>query len=318
MIQNTLWTAYLDTRVDTRMSRKERFLDCMEQVMPWTELLDELGDDTTGSHLGRKPMGVERKLRIYFMQQWFGLSDEGAIDLLLDAPCARAFCGFDASQEPMPNRTTLVKFRKWLREQKFADTLTAAVDAALDAAGIEISSGTMVDATVIEASGSTKNKAKDRDPDAGSTQKRGSWSFGYKLHIGTDVENNRIHSASVTSASRHDSQELPNLLQGDEKEVYGDSAYIGQQATLDACAPGAKDCTNERGTRGHPLDDEQKANNRQKSIKRARVEHPFRVIKCQFGHRHTRYRGLAKNTEQLRVLCALANVFTFRRALGVV
>ena len=316
MHQHSIWAAYLRTRVDQEPTRKERFLDTMEHVIPWTAILEDLGEDTSGSLLGRKPIGVERKLRMYLLAQWFALSDQGVVEMIRDVACTAAFCGFDLTVEKAPDRTTLVRFRKWLGESRFADVLEACVDEACDAAGIRISNGTSVDATVIEASTSTKNKDQEADPEAGRTKKQGNWKHGYKLHIGVDSATRRIHSVSVTPANRHDGKELGALLHGDEEEVHGDSAYHGQGETMARHAPDATDLTHERGAAGHPLTPAQRASNRTKSSTRAKVEHPFRVIKCQFAHRRTRYRGLAKNTEQLRVLCSLANAYLFRHALA--
>lgn len=316
MRQRSLWNNFLTIVKDPRKSRRRVFLECMDRAVPWAALLAELGDDVSGSHLGRKPMGVDRKLRVYFVSLWFGLTDQETIDLLLDSPLVAEFCGFDSALEHMPDRSTLAKFRNWLMAHHFADTLEDVVDAALETVAIKLGGGTMVDSTVIEAPRSTKNKAKARDPDAGSTQKRGSWFFGYKVHIGTDDEHVRIHTATVTAANPHDSQELGNLLHGDETAVYGDSAYVGQEELLALHAPEAEDRICERGVRNQPLTEEQKARNRKKSKRRAKVEHPFRVLKCQFKQRRTRYRGLARNEHHFRVLCALVNVYTFRHVLA--
>ena len=156
--QHSIWTAYLQTRVDQEPTRKERFLDKMEHVIPWTAILEDLGEDTSGSPLERKPFGVERKLRMYLLAQWFALSDQGVVELIRDAPCTAAFCGFDLKVEKAPDRTTLERFRKWLRKSRFTEVLEARVDEACDVAGIRISKGKLVDATLIEASMSTKNK----------------------------------------------------------------------------------------------------------------------------------------------------------------
>ena len=302
--------------MDRRKTRKEKFLDRMENVVPWADALRAIESKTPASGRGRKPIGDERMLRIYLVQQWYGSSDQETVELLLDTHCVAAFCGFDAHLEKMPDRTTLVKFRQRLVKADFAAKLMQVVDAALNAAGVTISRGTVVDATVVEASQSTKNAARQPDPEAGKTRKRGNWNFGYKLHIGVCAARRRIHHATVTPANVHDSQELGRLLTGEETEVYGDSAYLGQGAVLAAHAPAARDCTHERGVVGRPLTDAQRARNRAKSATRALVEHPFRIIKHQFGHRRTRYRGLRKNAEQLLTLCALANLYQFRDALA--
>jgi IS5 family transposase len=249
-------------------------------------------------------------LRMYFLQHWFNLSDPAVEETLYDSPTMRAFVGIDLGREPVPDETTVCKFRHLLEAHGLGHALFEAVAEHLRTQGITVSTGTIVDATIIAAPSSTKNATGTRDPGMHQTQKGRQWYFGMKGHFGVDSQSKLIHSVEVTPANIHDSHVLPWLLHGDERRVWGDSAYAGQAAVLSVCAPHARDFTHRRATTP-----EGRATNRWKSRVRARVEHSIGVIKRVFGFTKVCYRGLAKNRHRLVVACALANIFMMRKRL---
>jgi IS5 family transposase len=297
-------------------TRREQFLGEMDRVVPWTELctlIEPFYPRNEGA--GRPAVGLERMLRIYFLQQWFDLSDPAVEEALYDSRAMRAFVGIDLGREPAPDETTACKFRHLLEVHSLGEHVFALVNAHLAACGMSVGRGTIVDATIINAPSSTKNREKQRDPEMHQTKKGNQWYFGMKAHVGIDSKTKLIHSAVATAANVHDSKILPDLLHGAETKVWGDSAYTGQRAVIRLRAPAAQDFTHEKATRNHPLTDAQKAKNTTKSRVRAKGEHPFLVIKRLFGFMKTRYRGLLKNAHRLFVACALANLFMVRRHL---
>jgi transposase, IS5 family len=298
-------------------TRRERFLGEMERVVPWAELcaLIEPVYPCEPVGAGRRPVGLERMLRIYFVQQWFNLSDPAVEEALYDSRALRAFVGIDLGREPAPDETTVCKFRHLLEAQGLGKRLFAAVGEYLQAQGLRISTGTIVDATIINAPASTKNQAGRRDPDMRQTKKGNQWYFGMKAHIGTDSKTKLIHAVVATAANVHDSQVLTDLLHGAETRVWGDAAYAGQGDVIRECAPRAHDFTHKKAYRHRALSDKERATNRTKSKVRAKVEHTIGVIKRVFGFTKVRYRGLAKNAHRLFVTCALANLFIARRHL---
>jgi IS5 family transposase len=244
---------------------------------------------------GRPPVGLERMLRMYFLQHWFNLSDPAVEEALYDSPLMRAFVGIDLGREPVPDETTVCKVRHLLEEHGLGRALFEAVGQHLRAQGLTVSTGTIVDATIIAAPSSTKNATGTRDPEMHHTQKGQQWYFGMKAHLGVDSQSKLIHSVVATPANVHDSRMLPWLLHGGEHRIWGDSAYAGQTAVLRACAPYAQDFTQHKGQRHRPLNPAERETNRRKSQVRAKVEHPIGVIKRVFGFAKVRYRGLAKN-----------------------
>ncbi|MGH8351884.1 MAG: IS5 family transposase [Pseudomonas sp.] len=298
-------------------TRRERFLAEMERVVPWQALcaLIEPVYPAAPAGAGRRPVGCERMLRIYFLQQWFNLSDPGVEEALYDSRAMRAFVGIDLGREPAPDETTVCKFRHLLEAHDLGARLFAAVGEHLQDHGLRISTGTIVDATIINAPCSTKNREQRRDPDMHQTKKGNQWYFGMKAHIGTDSQTKLIHAVAATAANVHDSQLLADLLHGEETRVWGDAAYAGQREVIRERAPKATDFTQEKGHRQRVLSDQQRAKNRTKSKVRAKVEHTIGVIKRVFGFTKVRYRGLAKNAHRLFVTCALANLFMARRHL---
>jgi IS5 family transposase len=313
MRQLTLATAGFDKHA--KLTRRAAFLAEMEQVVPWRELCALVEPFYPKAGNGRPPIGLERMLRLHFLQHWFNLSDPAAEEALYDSDAMRRFVGIDLGREPVPDETTILNFRHLLERHKLGQALFDRVNAYLAARGLKVAGGTIVDATIIAAPSSTKNADKARDPEMHQTRKGQQWYFGMKLHIGVDSKTKLIHSMATTAANGHDAKALPDLLHGNETRVWGDQAYRGQAAVIRAHAPNAKDFTNRRYRHRGVVDEMERRKNRTKSSVRAKVEHSFGVIKRVFGLAKVRYRGLAKNTHHLRVTCALANLFMVRHRL---
>lgn len=264
---------------------------------------------------GRRPIGIERMLRIYFLQHWFNLSDPAAEEVLYDSRAMRQFVGIDLGEEPAPDETTICKFRHLMESHNLGDRLFYLVNQYLKENGLKVNRGTIVDASIINAPSSTKNKKKQRDPDMHQTRKGNQWFFGMKAHIGVDSKTKLIHSVVATPANVHDSVILGDLLHGEESRVWGDSAYTGQGDAIAANAPRAKDFTNKKGSRYVTLSEADRSRNRNKSKVRAKVEHLFGVMKCRFGFTKVRYKGLEKNAHHLFVSCALVNLVMAKKVL---
>lgn len=264
---------------------------------------------------GRPPIGLERMLRIHFVQHWFNLADLACEAALYDSTSLRHFVGIDLGCEAVPDATTMLKFRHLLEKHKLGEQIFAEVGRVLQASGMKLASGTIVDATLIGAPGSTKNGQKARDPEMRQTKKNGNWHFGMKLHIGVDSQSGLAHSAVVTTANVHYKHALPQLLHGQEQRVYGDSAYASQKALIHGKAPKARDFTNQRTRRNGAIDEVACRKNRNKSKIRARVEHVFAVVKRLWGFAKVRYRGLGKTANRAFVAVALANVYLRRTRL---
>jgi len=297
-------------------TRRDQFLAEMEQIIPWRDLckvIKPFYPKPKGA--GRPPIGLERMLRIHFLQHWFNLSDPAVEEALYDSRAMRRFVGIDLGREPAPDETTVCNFRHLLEAHNLGDQLFVLINAYLQENGLKVSTGTIVDATIIDAPSSTKNKDGERDPEMHQTRKGNQWYFGMKGHIGVDSQTKLIHSVAATAANVHDSQLLGDLLHGDETRVWGDSAYAGQGDVIREHAPNAKDFTNQKGCRNRSLSDEGAAKNRTKSKVRAKVEHPFLVLKRIFGFNKVRYRGLDKNANRLFMACGLVNLYMVRRQL---
>jgi IS5 family transposase len=265
---------------------------------------------------GRPPIGLERMLRMHFVQHWFNLADEACEEALLDSAALRRFVGIDLGRERVPDGTTLLKFRRKLEDNNLGQALFAKVGEVLQAQGLKVGTGTIVDATIIAAPSSTKNADKARDPEMHQTRKGQQWYFGMKMHIGVDSQTGLAHSAVVTAANVHDKHPLPDLLHGNERRVYGDSAYASQKELIESKAPQAKDFTNQRTRKGAVVDELERAKNRNKSKIRARVEHVFAVVKRLWGFSKVRYRGLTKNATRAFVALGLANIYMARGRLA--
>lgn len=299
----------------SKTTRRAAFLAEMERVVPWGELCALIEPFYPQAGNGRPPIGLERMLRIYFLQQWFNLSDPGVEEALYDSLAMRSFVGIDLGREPVPDETTACKFRHLLEKHEIGRQLFEQVHVHLEKHGIKVSRGTIVDATIISAPSSTKNASGERDPDMHQTKKGKQWYFGMKAHIGVDSKTKVIHAVVATAANVADSTILPDLLHGDETRVWGDQAYKGKTDVIREHAPNALDFTNRRYRFKKRIDEVQRAKNRTKSKVRAKVEHVFGVIKGVFGFVKVRYRGLDKNANRLFATCALANLFMVRSHL---
>ena len=299
----------------TKKTKRAVFLEEMEQVVPWAELCGLIEPVYPKAGNGRPPVGVERMLRLYFVQQWFNLSDPAVEEALYDSAVLRQFVGIDLGREPVPDETTACKFRHLLEQNKLGARIFQRVQKHLQAKGFRIATGTIVDATILQAPSSTKNRAGQRDPEMHQTRKGNQWYFGMKAHVGVDSKTKLIHAVVATPANVADSQVLPELLHGDERRVWGDQAYRGQRDVIRRRAPAAKDCTHRRYRYKNGIDAVERGKNREKSRVRAKVKHVFAVMKLQFGFAKLRYRGLAKNGNRLFTTCALVNLFLVRKQL---
>ena len=283
--------------------------------MPWSALCALIEPVYPKAGNGRPPIGLERMLRIYFLQSWFNLSDPAVEEALYDSLSMRSFVGIDLGREGAPDETTVCKFRHLLEEHDLGKRVFEEVGRHLQANGLKVSTGTIVDATIISAPSSTKNRDNARDPEMRQTKKGNQWYFGMKAHIGVDSKTKLIHSVVATSANVHDKHPIPDLLHGNENRVYGDSAYASQKELIAQTAPKAKDFTNKKGSRHNLLTDREREKNRTKSKVRAKVEHAFLIIKRIFGFAKVSYRGLKKNGNRLFVVAALANIYMARHHL---
>jgi transposase, IS5 family len=298
-----------------RPTKRDVFLQMMNEIVPWAELCAVIDPHYPKPGNGRPPVGLERMLRMYFVQHWFNLADEACEEALLDSSALRRFVGVDLGRERVPDATTLLKFRRLLEKHKLGEALFAKVGEVLQARGLKVGTGTIVDATIIGAPSSTKNADKARDPEMHQTRKGQQWYFGMKMHIGVDSQTGLTHSAVVTAANVHDKHPLPDLLHGNEQRVYGDSAYASQKALIQSKAPQAKDFTNQRARKGGEIDEVERRKNRNKSRVRARVEHVFAVVKRLWDFNKVRYRGLAKNATRAFIALGLANLYLARGVL---
>jgi IS5 family transposase len=299
----------------TRKTRRAIFLEEMEQVVPWRELCRLAEPHYPKPGNGRPPVGVERMLRIYFLQQWFNLSDPAVEEALYDSAVMRQFVGIDLGCEPVPDETTVCKFRHLLEAHQLGEQILGQVNLHLQAQGVRITTGTIVDATILHAPTSTKNREQQRDPEMHQTKKGNQWYFGMKAHVGVDSQSKLIHAVVATPANVADSRVLPDLLHGDETRVWGDQAYRGQGRVLKEYAPRAQDFTCQRYRYKNRIDEVERAKNRTKAKVRSKVEHVFAVMKLKFGFVKVRYRGMAKNGNRLFATCALVNLYLVRKQL---
>jgi IS5 family transposase len=297
-----------------KLTRRERFLAEMDQVVPWARLLRLIAPHYPKTGNGRQPMPLETMLRIYFLQQWFNLSDPTAEDSLYDIESMRRFCGIELSQDAVPDETTILNFRRLLERHQLTEAIFQAVNRLLADKRLLLKSGTLVDATIISAPSSTKNADRSRDPEMTQTKKGNQWYFGMKVHIGTDRKG-IVHTVTTTTAKDADITQLPELLHGKETVVHGDRGYYSAEANHHLRRRGIRSRLQKRASAGHPLSRTEKARNQRWSSARAFVEHPFHVIKRLWGFVKVRYRGLAKNTARVFALMALANLYRVRHRL---
>jgi len=304
-----------------RITRRERFLAEMEQVMPWPEMIEAIEPHYPKGTRGRPPIGLERMLRVYCVQQWFGLSDEGAEDAVTDSLAVQAFVGIDLERETAPDATTLLQFRHLLEKHGLTKTLFETINRTLSAKGLMMREGTIADATILAAAPSVKNEAKARDPEMHQTKKGNQWYFGMKAHIGVDAESGLVHTVVGTAANVGDVTQTAQVLHGEEKVAYLDAGYTGVEKReelkdLDidwqvAMKRGKLKALPEDSKLGQLL-------RKLETVKariRSKVEHPFHIVKNLFHFRKVRYKGLAKNTAQLHTLFGLANLVIAKRHL---
>jgi IS5 family transposase len=289
----------------------------MERVVPWSALEALVRPHYAKAGNGRQPVGLSIMLRTYFVQQWFNLSDPGAEELLYESAVVRRFVGVDLGVAAAPDETTILRFRHLLEQHQLGGKMLQAVNLHLDAKGIKIQTGTIVDATIIAAPSSTKNAKKERDPAMHQTKKGNQWYFGLKAHIGVDASEGHVHSVCTSAACVSDVHMLPDLLHGDERKVWGDAGYQGQTEAIKKAAPHAQDMTCKRTKFKGGVDELQKKKNKSKSSVRSKVEHIFRILKRQFGFDKVRYRGIAKNHNRLLANFALINLYLHRKRLAV-
>ena len=304
----------------TKRTRRREFLDEMDRVVPWSALVAQIAPFMPEGKRGRPPFPVESLLRIHFMQQWFTLSDPAMEEALHDMPLFRDFAGLGGWDDRLPDESTILRFRHVLEKNKLAERILATVNLLLGAKGLMLRSGTVVDATLISAPSSTKNASGERDPEMHQSKKGQQWFFGMKAHIGVDADSGLVHTVRGTSGNVNDVVEANSLLHGQETDVFADAGYQGAHKRPDAkedvqwhvaMRPGLRKLLD----KADPKDALTEQVERIKASIRAKVEHPFRVIKRQFGHVKVRYRGLAKNTAQLHTLFALANLWMVRKRL---
>jgi len=313
--------AHAEFAAKKKTTRREKFLARMEEVIPWARLLAVIEPHYPKGQRGRPPIGLARMLRVYFLQQWYGLADEALEDALYDSQALQRFARIDLAAEGVPDATTLLNFRHLLETHDLCKGLFTTINADLAARGLLLREGTLVDATLIAAPSSTKNAKRERDPERHQTKKGKQWYFGMKAHIGADRDSKLVHTVVVTAANVADVTKTAELLHGQATQVHADAGYTGVEKRpeivalkqkLDWQIAGKRSVikTLAEGAEKEAL----KAVEKTKASVRAFVEHPFHILKNIFRHRKVRYRGLAKNGHQLYTLFALANVVIGARA----
>lgn len=310
----------LGLKLDTRRTRKKQFLDEMEAVVPWSTLLALIEPHCKRAATGRAPFAVSILLRIHFLQQWFNLSDLAAEESLYDIAAYRVFVGL-SDIDTVPDESSILRFRRLLEQHELSKKMFDAVNALLTHRGLMLKTGTAVDATIIAAPSSTKNKDGKRDPEMHQTKKGKQWHFGMKAHVGVDADSGLVHTVVGTAANEHDLNVAGQLLHGQEESVHADAGYQGAQKRDElkevkahwyiAMRPGKRKALDKTSELGAMEDKIEKA----KASIRAKVEHPFRIIKQQFGYAKVKYRGLKKNTQRLLTMFALSNLWMVRKAL---
>jgi IS5 family transposase len=314
--------ATLNLDLSAKITRKQVFLDQMDQVVPWAALVELIAPYYPEGKTGRPPFSLMTMLRVHFMQQWFTLSDPAMEEAFFDTPLYREFAQLEEFAR-LPDESTILRFRHRLEKYKLAEQILSVVNELLTQQGLLLKAGTAVDATLIAAPTSTKNKDKARDPEMHSSKKGNQWYFGMKAHIGVDAESGLVHTVRGTSGHVSDIAEANSLLHGQESIAFGDAGYQGVEKRPDANAdvtwhvamrPGKRKALNKENEAEAMIDKAEKL----KAGIRAKVEHPFRVIKRQFGYVKVRYLGLKKNTAQLFTLFALSNLWMVRgKLMGV-
>jgi len=301
-----------------KKTKREEFLDIMDEIIPWEEWVSVIKPYYPKGKRGRPPMGIEKMLRMYLLQIWFNLSDPATEDAIYDSYAMRKFSGIDFMTEAVPDETTLCKFRHLLEANGLNKLFFDAINRVMVQTGHMMKGGTIVDATIINAPSSTKNAERKRDPEMHQTKKGNEWKFGMKCHIGVDAGSGLVHTITVTAANVSDVVETAKLLREDDEVMYGDAGYLGAEKR-----PEIKENENfskikfrinrRPGRLPHVSDnaiDWERYIEWRKSAVRCKVEHAFRIIKCQFGYRKTAYRGLKKNENRLYAMFACANLYS--------
>lgn len=300
-----------------RITKREAFLDVMEQIIPWDRWIALIEPHYPKGHRGRPPKGIEKMLRMYLLQLWFHLSDEGVEDAVYDSYAMRKFMGLNFLDEQVPDATTLLKFRHLLEKEQIGQQMLDAINQLLEENGYLMRGGTIVDATLLAAPSSTKNETGERDPEMHQTKKGNQWHFGMKFHIGVDAQSGLVHSTHATAANVHDLDPVRQLIREDDDVVYGDAGYLGIAQREDIANDPKRAKINYRINERRGRIRKQKDSpgkqwdqfiERQKSSVRSKVEHPFLIIKQQFGYGKVVYRGLVKNANRLNALAASANL----------
>lgn len=302
----------LEYQAKKKTTRKERFLSEMDSILPWKILLKPIRKHYPKAGNGRPPFDPEIMLRIYFMQQWYQLSDPAMEDSLYDIECMRRFA--NVSLDKVPDESTILNFRHFLEKHELTKKLFQSTERYLSEHGMILSEGTIVDASIVSAPSSTKNKDRQRDPEMKQSKKGNQWFFGMKMHIGSDTQG-RVHSIVVTDASVHDSTVAEELIHGEEQELYGDKAYANSERKEEYESRGVTWRVNRKAKRGRKLNCADRAFNRKSNRTRAKVEHAFGVVKNLWGYRKVRYKGIAKNAAQVFALFTLSNLYMARKEL---
>lgn len=307
--------SFLALAQNQKQLRCEKFLEEMDKVLPWEKFFNEIAPHYIEQETGRKKMELSMMLKIYFLQQWYSLSDREAEEMIYDRNSFQKFLGIDLLSQKAPDETTILNFRHLLEEHKLQERFLRIVNAVLEKHGLFMKEGSIVDATIIAAPSSTKNNERKRDTEMSSTKKGNQWYFGMKAHIGVDAKSGIVHSVETTPAKTNDRVPFRKLLHGREKALFGDKGYFKIEDKREARAAGILWAISDRATPKRKLSSSQRKRNKKYSSIRAKVEHPFQIIKCQWGHAKVRYKGLFKNTMQLFALFSLANLFRVRKTL---
>jgi IS5 family transposase len=308
-------TSFLTAGLKGKTLKCERFLNEMKRVVPWTQLAQVIAPHYPRGEGGRPTQPLERMLKIHCLQQWFALSDPAAEEAIYDRASFQRFLDLDLLSEDVPDETTILHFRHLLERHQLAASLFERIGEHLAQQGVQVQSGRLVDATLIAAASSTKNQTRRRDPEMSSTKKGNQWHFGLKAHVSVDAQTGLVTRVLTSTAKVHDKQMLDALLTGEEHAVIADKGYYDQGQKKVAREKGIFWGVLDRAVRGQRLSGKQAARNRQLASVRAKVEHPFQVLKCQWGYVKARYRGLAKNTSQLHLLFGLINLYRLRHRL---
>lgn len=290
------------------------FLSEMDRCIPWTHLVGLIKPYYYNNHFGRRPMPIKLMLGIYFLQQWYQLGDPAVEERIYDSNAFQRFLKLDVFNDVVPDETTILNFRHLLEKHGLTEKIFRRINLLLKQKGFLLKQGSLVDATIVNAPSSTKNKEKKRDPEMSSTKKNGQWHFGMKMHIGVDAHSGLIHSLEATTAKTPDCACFPSLLHGEEKAVFGDKGYVNNRDKHFARQSGVFWGVLDKACRG--LSSKQKKRNRKLSSIRSKVEHPFLVIKHLWNYRKTRYKGLLKNQCQFFTLAALANLYKLRKKIS--